>query len=61
MGLIEDWAREEFNQANCWCELSEREYPPQWAEAIHHYENALQVRTDAKDPKGYAATMMNLP
>jgi tetratricopeptide (TPR) repeat protein len=59
-GQLDDWAREEFNQANVWCDLPEAEFPEKWAEAIHHYENALRVRTKAADPRRYAATMMNL-
>ena len=58
--LLDDWAREEFNQANTLCDLPESEFPDKWAQAIGHYENALRVRTRAKDPKRFAATMMNL-
>jgi tetratricopeptide (TPR) repeat protein len=57
---FDDWAREEFNQANNWCDLPEAEFPEKWTEAVKHYENALQVRTRAKDPQRYAATVMNL-
>ena len=56
---MDDWAREEFNQANIWCDLPEGNFPEKWPEAIHHYENALRVRTKPADPKRYAATMMN--
>jgi tetratricopeptide (TPR) repeat protein len=59
-GLADDWAREEFNQANLWCDLPEAEVPEKWAEAIEHYENALRVRTRTSDPQHYAATVMNL-
>jgi len=59
-GLRDEWAREEFNQANVWCDLPEAEFPEKWAEAVKHYENALQARTKSKDPKRYAATVMNL-
>jgi tetratricopeptide (TPR) repeat protein len=55
-----DWAREEFNQANIWCDLPEAEFPQKWTEAIQHYENALRVRDGASDPKRYAATALNL-
>ena len=58
--LPEKWAREEYNQANVWCELPESEFPEKWIEAVQHYENALRVRTKDKDPKRYAATVMNL-
>jgi tetratricopeptide (TPR) repeat protein len=59
-GLPDDWAREEFNQANLWCDLPEAEAPEKWEEAIEHYENALRVRTRTSDPQHYAATVMNL-
>ena len=59
-GLWEDWAREEFNQANTWCNLPASEFPDKWAQAIEHYENALRVRTGAKDLQRIAATVMNL-
>jgi tetratricopeptide (TPR) repeat protein len=59
-GLPDEWAREEFNQANAWCDLPASEFPEKWAEAAQHYENALRVRTKEKDPKRYAATVMNL-
>jgi tetratricopeptide (TPR) repeat protein len=59
-GQSDDWAREEFNQANIWCDLPEREFPEKWTEAIKHYENALRVRTSGRDPKRYAATLLNL-
>jgi len=58
--LLEDWAREEFNQANTWCDLPASEFPDKWAQAIAHYENAPRVRTRAKDPHRFAATVMNL-
>jgi tetratricopeptide (TPR) repeat protein len=57
---LEDWAREEFNQANTWCDLPASEFPDKWAQAIEHYENALRVRTSAKAPRRFAATVINL-
>lgn len=59
-GRLKDWAREEFNQANVWCDVPQTEFPDKWTEAIRHYENALMVRTRGNDPKRYAATVMNL-
>ncbi len=59
-GQLDDWAREEFNQANIWCDLPEAKFPEKWPEAIKHYENALQVRTSARDPRRHAATLLNL-
>lgn len=58
--LSEDWAREEFNQANTLCDLPAAECPDKWAQAIEHYENALRVRTRAQEPQLFAATQMNL-
>jgi tetratricopeptide (TPR) repeat protein len=57
---LDDWAREEYNQGNAWCELPEDEYPDKWQQAIQHFEQALQVRTRDKNPIRYAATMQNL-
>ena len=57
---LDDWAREEYNQGNAWCELPEEEYPDKWQQAIMHYEQALQVRTRDKNPLRYAATLQNL-
>jgi tetratricopeptide (TPR) repeat protein len=57
---LDDWAREEYNQGNAWCELPEEEYPDKWQQAIMHYEQALRERTKDKNPLRYAATMQNL-
>jgi tetratricopeptide (TPR) repeat protein len=57
---LDDWAREEYNQGNAWCELPEEEYPDKWQQAILHYEQALRERTKDKNPLRYAATMQNL-
>jgi tetratricopeptide (TPR) repeat protein len=59
-GQMDDWAREEYNQGNAWCELPEDEYPDKWQQAILHYEQSLRVRTRDKDPVRYAATLQNL-
>lgn len=53
-GELEDWAREEFNLGNA-CSGLER-----WAEAILHYQRALEVRTREYHPVRYAATLENL-
>ena len=58
--MLADWAREEYNQGNAWCELPEEDYPDKWQQAILHYEQALQVRTRDKDPMRCAATLQNL-
>ena len=58
--MPKDWAREEFNQANTLCDLPALEFPDKWGQAIEHYENALRVRTSAKEPHRFAVTMMNL-
>jgi len=57
---LDDWAREEYNQGNAWCELPEEDYPNKWQEAIKHYDLALQVRTREKNPLRHAATLQNL-
>lgn len=57
---LEDWAREEYNQGNAWCELPEDDYPDKWQQAILHFEQALRVRTRDKNPLRYAATLQNL-
>lgn len=58
--MLDDWAREEYNQGNAWCELPEEDCPDKWHQAILHYEQALQVRTRDKDPMRCAATLQNL-
>jgi tetratricopeptide (TPR) repeat protein len=60
LGRFDDWAREQFNIANAWCEMPEGEFPGKWEKAIEHYERALEVRTRQKDPERYAATVQNL-
>ncbi len=57
---LDDWAREEYNQGNAWCELPEEEHPDKWQQAIMHYEQALRIRTRDKNPLRYAATLQNL-
>ncbi len=57
---LDDWAREEYNLGNIWCEMPDEEFPGKWQQAIQHYELALQVRTRDKHPICYAATLQNL-
>jgi tetratricopeptide (TPR) repeat protein len=57
---LDDWAREEYNQGNAWCELPEEGYPDKWQQAIMHYEQSLRIRTRDKNPLRYAATLQNL-
>jgi tetratricopeptide (TPR) repeat protein len=57
---LEDWAREQYNLGNAWCELPNADFPESWQEAIKHYKNALQVRTRQSDPEHYASTLQNL-
>lgn len=59
-GAEEEWAREEYNSGNTWCDLPEGEYPGKWRKAIEHYERALLVRTRDKDPEKHASTLQNL-
>ncbi len=49
--LMEDWARELFNEANDWCELPSEDYPEKWNEAVALYKKSLQVRTKQNDPE----------
>ena len=57
---LEDWAREEYNLGNIWCEMPEDDYPDKWQQAIRHYEQALKVRTRERNPRCHAATLQNL-
>jgi tetratricopeptide (TPR) repeat protein len=57
---LDDWAREQFNLGNVWCEMAEAEFPEKWEQAIEHYERALSIRTQVKDARHYAATLQNL-
>jgi tetratricopeptide (TPR) repeat protein len=56
----DDWAREQYNLGNAWCEMTESESPSKWEKAIAHFEEALSVRTREKDAERYAATLQNL-
>jgi tetratricopeptide (TPR) repeat protein len=58
-GRLNDWAREQFNLGNAWCEMPEPEFPDKWAKAIEHYERALSVRTRVRDARHYVATLQN--
>ena len=57
---FDDWAREEFNLGNVWCELPEAAFPAKWEKAAAHFEQALSIRTRERDPQRYAATLQNL-
>jgi tetratricopeptide (TPR) repeat protein len=57
---LDDWAREQFNLGNAWCEMPGGDFPEKWRRAIEHYERALSIRTRLKDPRQYAATLQNL-
>jgi tetratricopeptide (TPR) repeat protein len=57
---LDDWAREEHNLGNTWCELPEKRFPGKWLEAITHYEKALVVRARERDRERHAATLQNL-
>jgi tetratricopeptide (TPR) repeat protein len=59
-GRPNDWAREQFNLGNAWCEMAEDTYPEKWSRAITHYERALTIRTRGADESRYAATLQNL-
>lgn len=53
-------AREQFNEANAWCDLPEEEFPKKWEQAVALYQEALEVRTRRRDPERFAATIHNL-
>ncbi len=59
-GRRDDWAREQYNLGNAWCEMAEEQHPEKWARAIAHYERALTVRTRGAGEARYAATLQNL-
>lgn len=59
-GQQDDWAREQFNLGNAWCELPEASFPGKWELAIEHFERALSVRTQERDTKHFVATLQNL-
>jgi tetratricopeptide (TPR) repeat protein len=60
LGLADDWAREQYNLGNAFCDISESEAPRKWQFAVEHYRQALKVRTEEHDPVRYAATAQNL-
>lgn len=59
-GKLDDWAREQYNLGNAWCEMPEAEFPSKWDEAVTHFEYALSFRRREKDPERYVATLKNL-
>ena len=59
-GQMNDWAREQFNLGNLWCEMPAKTNPQKWQRAIEHYEQALSIRTRWTDTPHYAATLQNL-
>lgn len=60
LGEKDDWAREQHNLGNAFCDVSEATLPRKWQHAAEHYERALTVRTRQRDPLRYAATIQNL-
>jgi tetratricopeptide (TPR) repeat protein len=59
-GKLDDWAREQYNLGNAWCQVPESTFPAKWEKAIEHYEQALAIRTRQKNPLRHAATLENL-
>ena len=55
-----DWAREQYNLGNTWCEMPEAEFPAKWEKAVGRFEQALAIRTREKHPEHHAATLQNL-
>ena len=60
LGEEDDWAREQHNLGNAFCDVSEATLSRKWQQAAEHYERALTVRTRQRDPLRYAATIQNL-
>jgi tetratricopeptide (TPR) repeat protein len=58
--LRDDWAREQYNLGNAFCEVGESDVPRKWQFAVEHYLQALTVRTKERDPVRFAATVQNL-
>lgn len=58
--LRDDWAREQYNLGNAFCDVREADVPRRWQLAIEHYIRALAVRTKEHDPVRFAATVQNL-
>lgn len=59
-GLLREWAREQYNLGNTYCDMPASQVPDKWQQAVRCYSLALRVRTKDRDPAGYAATMQNL-
>ena len=59
-GKQDDWAREQYNLGNTWCEMPETEFPAKWEKAIGYFEQALSIRRREKDRERHAATLQNL-
>jgi tetratricopeptide (TPR) repeat protein len=57
---LDDWARQEFNLGNAFCDLSDLCGEDHWQEAIFHYQEALKIRTREHCPERYAAVLENL-
>ena len=60
LGLADDWAREQYNLGNAFCDVPKSDAPRKWQLAVEYYGRALTVRTEQRDPVRYAATMQNL-
>ena len=60
LGLVDEWAREQYNLGNAFCDIPESDAPRKWQLAVEHYRQALTVRTRERDPVRYAATVQNL-
>lgn len=59
-GRLDEWAREQYNLGNAWCEFPQESFPEKWQHAIQHYTEALRVWTRDKDPIRHAKTHQNL-
>ena len=60
LGLVDEWAREQYNLGNAFCDIPQSDAPRKWQLAVEYYRQALTVRTRERDPVRYAATVQNL-
>ncbi len=59
-GHFNEWAREQYNLGNAWCEFPQDSFPDKWQHAIQHYTAALRVWTRDHDARRHAKTLQNL-
>jgi len=60
LGMVDDWARTQFNLGNSCCDLAELAGEDHWQQAVVHYEQCLRVRMPENEAERYAAVLENL-